>query len=154
MTQAIKVLKKTNISYTLHEYSHDKHNSNYGLEASELLNVEESLVFKTLVVQLENKDLVTLVIPVIKKLNMKKVASHFKVKKAKMASQNDVVNSSGYIMGAVSAIGQKRSLKTLIDVSAKELAHIYISAGKRGLEIQINPNDLKQITNSQFIDIC
>jgi Cys-tRNA(Pro)/Cys-tRNA(Cys) deacylase len=152
MTPAIKIAEKNKIDFKVHQYKHDKKNASYGLEAADKLNVDPALVFKTLVVDVD-KQLVVAVLPVTNQLNLKAVASALSSKKAQMADKNDVLRSSGYVLGGVSPLGQKKQLTTLIDSSAKQHETIYVSAGKRGLEIQLNPQDLANLLSANFIQL-
>ena len=150
MTPAINFIKKAKIPYTLHEYSHDSANTSYGLEAANKLNVEEARVFKTIVISLSSSELAVAILPVNAMLSMKHVAKYLNVKKAKMAEASDVERSTGYILGGVSPLGQKKKLKTIIDNSAEVFSTIYVSAGQRGLELEISPHDLCKLTNGTF----
>ncbi|KPV96970.1 Cys-tRNA(Pro)/Cys-tRNA(Cys) deacylase YbaK [Pseudoalteromonas sp. P1-9] len=151
MTPAIKTAEKAKIDFSVHQYEHDSSVASFGLEASEKLGVCSATVFKTLVASLDNGDLVVAIIPVDQKLNLKAVAKASKAKKAKMAEPLDVERSTGYVLGGVSPLGQKKRLKTLLDDSAKEHSTIYVSAGRRGLEIELKPSDLLSLTNGQFV---
>jgi len=153
MTPAINVLKKEKVDYKLHEYIHNPQTKSYGLEAVNKMGVEESRVFKTLVVKVDNSLLVVAVIPVSSMLSMKLVAKSIGAKKASMADSLEVERSTGYILGGVSPLGQKKRVKTIIDSSAESFSTIYISAGRRGLEIELNPNDLKNLIGAKFVDI-
>lgn len=153
MTPGINVAKKSKIAYTVHEYQHDSSSESYGLEAAQKLNVLEARVFKTLVVTLDNTELAVGVLPVSSMLSMKRIAKAAGAKKAAMASQADVERSTGYVLGGVSPLGQKKRLKTIIDVSAKAHNTIYVSAGRRGLEIELSPEDLGQLINGAFAEI-
>jgi len=150
MTPAINLAKKNKIKYTIHEYTHDTSVESYGQEASQKLGVEEERVFKTLVVMLHDNSLAVGIIPVSCKLNMKQMAKSLNAKKCAMADKSIVEKSTGYILGGVSPLGQKKSLKTVIDISAKEFETIFVSAGKRGLEIELNPFDLEKLTRASF----
>jgi len=105
-------------------------------------------------VVLADDTLVVAIVPVSSMLNMKLCAKVMGAKKAKMAEASIVEKSTGYILGGVSPIGQKRRLITLIDSNANLLDTLYVSAGKRGLEIALNPNDLLRITEGKFVDLC
>jgi len=153
MTPAINVLKKDKVDYKLHEYIHNPQTQSYGLEAANKMGVEESRVFKTVVVKADNGLLVVAVVPVSSMLSMKLLAKSIGVKKASMADPLEVERSTGYILGGVSPLGQKKRVKTIIDYSAESFSTIYISAGRRGLEIELNPNDLKNLTGAKFVDI-
>lgn len=154
MTPGIKLLKKHNIDHIVHAYDHDAASESYGLEAAEKLAVPEASVFKTLVVSLDNKTLVVGVVPVTSMLSMKSIAKAAGVKKAAMADKHAVEKSTGYVLGGVSPLGQKKRLKTFIDSSAKNFSTIYVSAGRRGLEIELAPEDLQKVVNGIFVDIC
>ncbi|WP_019612748.1 Cys-tRNA(Pro) deacylase [Psychromonas ossibalaenae] len=154
MTPAVNFVKKQKIPYQVHEYEHQKSSESYGLEASEKLGLPASVVFKTLVVCLDSKQLVVALLPVDKKLNMKLAAKAAGAKKAQMADKNDVLRSTGYVLGGVSPLGQKKRLTTLVDISAVELPSIYVSAGKRGLDIQLNPQDLIRVLNASAVELC
>ncbi|MGB5444755.1 MAG: Cys-tRNA(Pro) deacylase, partial [Psychromonas sp.] len=139
MTPAIDLLNKHKIKFKVHQYQHDKNCDSYGLEAAEKMQIEAQRVFKTLVVNLDNNSLVVSILPVTEKLNMKQVAKSCSVKKAQMAEKEAVLRSTGYVLGGVSPLGQKKRLKTLVNSSALDFPSIYVSAGKRGLEIELNP---------------
>jgi Cys-tRNA(Pro)/Cys-tRNA(Cys) deacylase len=151
MTPAIKTAEKAKIDFLIHQYEHDSSVASFGLEASEKLGVSAATEFKTLVANLDNGELVVAIIPVDQKLNLKAVAKASKAKKAKMAEPLDVERSTGYVLGGVSPLGQKKLLKTMLDDSAKEQSTIYVSAGRRGLEIELKPSDLLSLTNGQFV---
>ncbi len=153
MTPAIKTAEKAKIDFSVHQYEHDSSVASFGLEASEKLGVSAATVFKTLVASLDNGELVVAIIPVDRKLNLKAVAKASKAKKAKMAEPIDVERSTGYVLGGVSPLGQKKRLKTLLDDSAKAQSTIYVSAGRRGLEIELQPSDLLSLTNGQFVPL-
>ena len=105
-------------------------------------------------VVLADDTLVVAIVPVSSKLNMKLCSKALGAKKAKMAETLVVEKSTGYILGGVSPIGQKKRLTTLIDSSAKQLERIYVSAGKRGLEVALKPDDLLTITEGKFVNLC
>lgn len=153
MTPALTLLKKNNIHYVVHEYQHDPANTSYGLEAAEKLQLNVKQVFKTLVVAIDNKTLAVAVIPVAAKLNMKQFAKILNAKKAEMAEPKAVIKSTGYILGGVSPLGQKKRLPTVIDNSAEDLNTVYVSAGKRGLEIELEPLALQKLLAAQFAAI-
>jgi len=153
MTPAINAAKRAKIDFTIHEYEHDAKHESYGLEAAEKLGVDTNRVFKTLVVQFDEKLLAVGVIPVNSQLSMKQMAKALGVKKAKMAEPQEVEKSTGYVLGGVSPLGQKKKLKTVIDTSALEFQTMFVSAGRRGLEIEMKPNDLVSLTNGLFSDL-
>ena len=150
MTPAINLLKKQKIAHIVHEYAHNPASASYGLEAAEKMGVAPERVFKTLVVALDSKALAVAVLPVSAQLNMKQAAKALGVKKAAMAAQADVERSTGYVLGGVSPLGQKKLLATVIDESAREFSSIYISAGRRGLELELAAEDLRGMTRAVF----
>ena len=153
MTPGIKLAEREKVAHTVHEYVHDNTAESFGLEAAEKLQVEEQRVFKTLVVCLDNQQLVVSVLPVSSKLSLKKVAKAFGVKKAVMAEPSAVERSTGYVLGGVSPLGQKKQLKSLIDISAQHFDSIFVSAGKRGLEIELAPDDLLRLIKGRYLDL-
>ena len=154
MTPAINTAKKKKIKFSVHEYTHDSNHKSYGDEAAEKLGVPAKRVFKTLVVNLENKLLAVAIIPVSSLLSMKMMAKACGSKKAVMAAKEDVERSTGYVLGGVSPLGQKKRLKTVIDSSAQPFSSIFVSAGKRGLEIELSPADLTTMTQATLANIC
>ena len=153
MTPAIKIAKKNKIIYKIHEYKHTASDKSFGLEAVEKLGVNNAQVFKTLVVKLNNTELAVGVIPVSSKLSMKLIAKALNVKKSEMATLLEVERVTGYVIGGVSPLGQKKRLKTIIDSSAMDHTTIYVSAGRRGLEIELSACDLKGLVNGVFATI-
>lgn len=154
MTPGINVARKARITHKVHEYDHDSSSESYGLEAAEKLSVPELRVFKTLIVSLDNKELAVGVVPVSSMLSMKLIAKAAGAKKAAMAAQSEVERSTAYVLGGVSPLGQKKRLKTFIDSSAKRHSSIYVSAGRRGLEIELSAVDLAKLTQGVFADVC
>lgn len=154
MTPAIKIARKAKIAHKVHEYVHDSSSESYGLEAAHKLGVPEARVFKTLVISLDNKQLAVGVVPVASMLSMKLMARAAGAKKARMAVQGDVERSTGYVLGGVSPLGQKKRLKTIIDLSAKNHSTVYVSAGRRGLEIELKSDDLVKLLSGVFAEIC
>ncbi len=157
MTPAIEALKKANIQFTLHEYSHDPQAASYGEEAANCLDVEAQRVFKTLLVSGNSndnsKDLAVSIVPVTHQLDLKAVAKAIKVKKTSMADASAAQKATGYILGGISPLGQKKRLPFTIDSSAIDYETIFISGGKRGLEIEIAPEDLIALCNAKISDI-
>lgn len=154
MTPAINLAKKLKIAHSVHEYEHDPNSESYGLEAAKKLRVAPERVFKTLVVEIDGGELVVGIVPVAEMLSMKLIAKAVGAKKAAMADKKAVERSSGYVLGGVSPLGQKRRLKTVIDSSAKNFPTVYVSAGRRGLEIELSPEDLCKAINASFAGIC
>ena len=154
MTPAIKLLEKQNIDFSVLQYKHDRNSESYGLEAAEKLQLDASSVFKTLVAEVDDGELVVAIIPVAQRLSLKFLASACKVKKANMAAPQKVMRTTGYVLGGVSPLGQKKRLRTFIDESALVLPIMHVSAGKRGVEIALTPNDLAAQSHAEFVLLC
>lgn len=150
MTPAINTAKKAKISFQIHEYEHDPNSASYGGEAAAKMGVASERVFKTLVVAQDNGELAVAVVPVACQLDLKRFAKALGAKKVAMADKNVVERASGYVVGGVSPLGQKKKLATIIDESAKQFTTIFVSAGRRGLEIELSPNDLLSLTRAEF----
>jgi len=154
MTPAINVAKTKNIFYHIHAYIHDTTSESYGDEAAQKLGISNERVFKTLVVSIDNKALIVAIIPVSAMLSMKLIAKAYGGKKATLAFKADVERSTGYLLGGVSPMGQKKVLTTFLDVSASQFTTVFVSAGKRGLEIELSPKDLQKLTQAKLADLC
>ena len=159
MTPAINLAKQRGLDYRLHEYTHDSNAASFGLEAAEKLSVDVTQVFKTLVVLTDTDVLAVAILPVDKTLNFKKMAKALSVnkmlacKKVQMADPKQVERSTGYVLGGVSPLGQKKRLPTVIDESAQTHSTIYVSGGRRGLEIELPPAQLATTLTARFASI-
>lgn len=156
MTPAINLAKKKKITHTIHEYQHDPRATSYGLEAAQVLGQDPKKVFKTLLFCLngEAKNLAVAIIPVDQKLNLKLAAKAANGKKADMADPDIAQKITGYVVGGISPLGQKKALPTFLHSSAEPQNTICVSAGKRGLEIELAPQDLLALTRGQFAELC
>ncbi|MCW7752655.1 Cys-tRNA(Pro) deacylase [Desulfobotulus sp. H1] len=154
MTPAVHRIRKAGVAFRIHEYRHDPSWSSYGMEAAAKLGVDAGRVFKTLLVRLDPFGFALAVIPVEAMLSMKSVAKAAGSKKAEMARPEDVQRITGYVLGGVSPIGQKTDLVTVIDASAENFASIFVSAGRRGLDLELSPEDLKALTSGTFAGLC
>lgn len=155
MTPAINAAKKAKISYQTHEYQHDPAAASYGHEAAELLGIEETRVFKTLLVELngDNRKLAVAVVPVSGQLDLKAMASALKAKKVAMANPQDAERATGYVVGGISPLGQKKRLPLVLDASASAFDSIFVSAGRRGLEIELAADDLLKLSLGLYAPI-
>ena len=153
MTPAITLLVKQKIKHRVHEYQHDPSADSFGLEAAEKLAVEPQRIFKTLVLELDSKNLVVGIVPVLHRLSPKLLAKQHAAKKAQMADKDRVATVTGYVLGGVSPLGQKKKLPTTIDQSAAEYDTIFVSGGRRGLDIELSPLDLAALCSAQFAHI-
>ncbi len=154
MTPAITLAKQLKLSYQLHEYTHDSDAESYGAEAAQKLGVAAAQVFKTLVVQTETAGLAVAIVPVNSTVSFKKMAKAIGCKKVQMAQPQQVERSTGYVLGGVSPLAQKKRLLTIIDRSAQDQTTIYVSAGRRGLEIELPAQQLADALNARFVDIA
>lgn len=154
MTPAILLLEKHGIAHQVHEFGHSKSAQPYGIEAATKLGVEPALVFKTLVVSLDGSLGAVALLPVDKKLDMKQLAKLYAARKASLAEAAAVIRHTGYLPGGVSPLAQKKHLPTVIDNGASQLPIIYISAGKRGVDISLAPQDLATLTDAAFHRLC
>ncbi|MEQ1111476.1 Cys-tRNA(Pro) deacylase [Acinetobacter johnsonii] len=152
MTPATKLLKANKIEFSIHEYEHDASAKSFGLEAAEKLNLRVEEVFKTLLVT-DEKNYFVAILPVHHQLNLKKVAQAVGAKKLKMSDPKDAERLTGYLVGGISPLGQKKRLKTVIDQSAEQLEKLYVSGGKRGLDIGLKPQDLAKVLSASFADL-
>ena len=154
MTPAINAAKKAGIAHRVHEYEHDPKAESYGLEAAEKLGVSPGRVFKTLIAELDDGRLAVAIVPVATSLNLKALAGALSAKRAEMADMARAERTTGYVAGGISPLGQKKALPTVLDESAAQHSMIYVSAGRRGLEIELSPDDLLRLTRGRSAAIA
>lgn len=152
MTPAIETLKKLNIQFDVLSYQHEVNNTHYGMEAVEKLNLNSAQVFKTLVLETHEQVLIVALTSVDEQVNLKQLAKLYKAKKLTLADAKKVHASTGYVLGGVSPLGQKKRLKTFIHKRALNFTTIYVSAGRRGLEVALSPNDLGRAITATFAE--
>jgi len=153
MTPAVEAAKKAGLVFRIHQYRHDPAHPSYGEEAAEKLDIDPARVFKTLVVKLDGRRLAVAVVPVSGLLDMKAAARALGGRRAEMAEAGEAQRATGYMLGGVSPLGQKRSLPTLIDESALTFETIFVSAGRRGLEMELKAQELAQSLNAGFAPV-
>jgi Cys-tRNA(Pro)/Cys-tRNA(Cys) deacylase len=152
-TPATVALTKAGMTFTTHSYEHDPAAKSYGLEAAEALGLQPEQVFKTLLVEVDGK-LSVGVVPVDKQLDLKAVATALNGKKAAMADPAAAERITGYVVGGISPIGQKRPLPTVVDASATDHETVYVSGGRRGLDLGLSPADLIKLTSARTAPIA
>lgn len=142
-TPAIVAAEKAGIRFTLHEYAHDPKAASYGLEAAEKLGLDPARVFKTLVVSVDGT-LTVVMVPVEAQVDLRALG-----KRAAMADPKLAERTTGYVTGGISPLGQRKRLPTILDESALAYETIHVSAGRRGLEIELAPADLLALTGGR-----
>ncbi|MFE9610498.1 Cys-tRNA(Pro) deacylase [Streptomyces sp. NPDC006012] len=146
-TPATVALTAAGVSHTVHSYEHDPAHPSYGEEAAEALGVSPDRVFKTLVADVDGA-LTVAVVPVAGSLDLKALASAVGGKRAAMADPALAERTTGYVRGGISPLGQRKRLRTVLDDSASAHATICVSAGRRGLEVELSPDDLAALTDA------
>lgn len=154
MTPAIKLLDQAGVPYQLHTYTHDASCTDYGMEAATKLQVEPQLIFKTLVVRNDTGTLALALVNVADRLDLKKLAQALHCKKADLADPAVAEKTTGYVVGGISPLGGRKVLPTLIDIRIEQLTSVYISSGKRGMQIELRRDDLVRLTNAQVVSIA
>lgn len=153
MTPALDLLKKHRAEHRVHSYEHDPKSASYGLETAEKLGLDPQQVFKTLLASSEKGELLVAVVPVGGTLDLKALAHAAGVKKCEMADPAAAQRATGYLVGGISPLGQKKRLRTFIDESAQNFATIHVSAGRRGLEVELAAAVLAEHTQGKFAGI-
>ncbi len=147
MTPAVVALEQAGIAHTIHEYERGDDLHDFGREAAAALDLDPDQVFKTLVVVADD-ELVVAIVPVSCQLSMKRIATAAGAKKAAMCDAAAAERSSGYVVGGISPIGQRKPLRTVIDESAELFDMVYVSGGKRGVDIGLSPVDLVAVLDA------
>ena len=154
MTPAVTAAKRARIEFRLLEYRHDPGAASYGLEAADALGLDPASVFKTLLAESDGGVLVVALVPVACTLDLKALASAIGAKRAAMADPAAAERATGYVVGGISPLGQKKRLPTVIDESALALDTMHVSAGRRGLEIALAPADLVRLCDATTAPIA
>lgn len=151
-TPATLALTRAGITFTAHGYVHDPRAAEFGLEAAEKLGLDPDLVFKTLLASVDGK-LAVGIVPVRQLLDLKALAQALGAKRAEMADPAVAKRKTGYVIGGISPIGQKTPLPTVLDESAILAETIFVSGGRRGLDLELAPDDLVAVTGGRYAPI-
>jgi len=151
-TPATALLVKLGITHVVHVYEHDPRRGGYGLEASDALGIPPERVFKTLVAEVDGT-LTVGVVPVAGQLDLKALAAAAGGKKARMADAQAAERASGYVLGGISPLGQRKRMPVVVDSAALSYPTIFCSGGRRGLEIELAPGDLVRAADAVVADI-
>lgn len=152
-TPAIAAATAAGIAFEIHEYEHERGATAWGPEAAAALGVDPGRVFKTLVVDASGPFVVA-VVPVGSEVDLKLVARAVGAKQTRMAARAAAERATGYVIGGISPLGQKQELTIVVDESARDLDTVYVSAGQRGLEIELAPDDLVALTRGRYAAIA
>ncbi|AWW40058.1 MULTISPECIES: Cys-tRNA(Pro) deacylase [Streptomyces] len=151
-TPATVALTAAGVDHTIHAYDHDPGHPSYGEEAAEAMGVSPERVFKTLVADVDGR-LTVAVVPVAGSLDLKALAAAVGGKRATMADPSLAERTTGYVRGGISPLGQRKKLPTVLDASAAAHSTICVSAGRRGLEVELSPHDLAELTGAALAPI-
>ncbi|UKY49610.1 Cys-tRNA(Pro) deacylase [Streptomyces inhibens] len=152
-TPATVALTEAGVAFTTHSYEHDPAAPSYGEEAAEALGVAPDQVFKTLLAEVDGT-LTVAVVPVSGSLDLKALAAAVGGKRAVMADPAAAERSTGYVLGGISPLGQRKRLRTVVDASAEGRPTVCVSAGRRGLEVELAPEDLVALTDARVAPIA
>jgi Cys-tRNA(Pro)/Cys-tRNA(Cys) deacylase len=152
-TPATVLLTRQKVAFTLHPYDHDARSTAYGDEAAVALGVDPARIFKTLIATVEGK-LACAVVPVAARLDLKAFAAALGGKRADMAEPTAAARATGYVVGGISPLGQRSRLSVVVDASAESFDTVYVSAGKRGLQVELAPGDLVRVTGGVVAPIA
>ena len=141
-------LREAGITFAVHEYDHDPGVTAFGMEAATVLGQDPHRVFKTLLAEVDGR-LVVAIIPVSGQLSLKALAGALGGKRAVMADARAAERATGYVVGGISPIGQRRALPTVLDTSALDHSTVFVSGGRRGLDIELSPQDLLTVTTAR-----
>jgi len=148
-TPATATVAKAKVEHRIHEYHHDRAAASYGLEAAEQLGVDPGRVFKTLVAEVDGR-LAVAVVPVAARLDLKALAAAAGGRRAAMAEAAAAERATGYVVGGISPLGHRKRLPVFLDESMRELPTVMVSAGRRGLELELSPADLARLAGATF----
>jgi len=146
-TPATTALDKAGVSYTLHTYAHESRADSYGNEAAQLLGIDPHRIFKTLIAAVDSR-LVCAVVPVASRLNLKALAAAVGGRRADLADPAKAQRATGYVLGGISPLGHKTRIPVVLDSSAAAFDTVFVSAGKRGLQVELAPADLERLSGA------
>lgn len=152
-TPATTALSAAGVAFTVHEYDHDPRAASYGEEAANALGVAPARVFKTLLADVGGS-LAVAVVPVVGQLDLKALARALDARRASMADPAAAERATGYVVGGISPLGQRRRHPTVVDESASSHPTVFVSAGRRGLEVELSPADLVRLTAARVAPIA
>ena len=152
-TPATALLAKQKIAFTLHPYEHDPRAEAFGDEAAAAIGVQPERIFKTLIAAVDGR-LTCAVVPVAGHLNLKALAAAVGGKKAVMADPAAAARATGYVVGGISPLGQRSRLRVVVDASAETFETVFVSAGKRGLQVELSPSDLVRAAGASTAPIA
>ncbi|HET7902302.1 MAG TPA: Cys-tRNA(Pro) deacylase [Candidatus Nanopelagicales bacterium] len=152
-TPATVALTRAGIAFTTHSYEHDPAAPSYGLEAAEVLGLPHEQVFKTLLADVDGT-LVVGIVPVARKLDLKALAAAVGGKRADMADPKVAERTTGYVVGGISPVGQRKALRTVVDQTALLFDAVYVSGGRRGFDLGLAPADLLSVTGATTAPIA
>ena len=151
-TNAVRILESQKIPYKTFEYEVDESDVS-GKSVSRKIGADEDRIFKTLVTRDDKNNILVYCVPVSQELNLKKAASAAGSKKIEMIKQNELLPLTGYVRGGCSPIGMRKNYPVFIEETAQIMEKVFISAGIRGLQVEIAASDLALITNAKFADV-
>lgn len=153
MTPAILLLTRHGTAHRVLSYAHDPRAASYGEDAAHALGLDPRAVFKTLLASTEKHELLVAIVPVSGMLDLKALAEAAGCRKCEMAAVDAAQRATGYLVGGISPLGQKKKHRTFIDASARALPVMHVSAGRRGLEVALAPADLVALTEAEMAGI-
>ena len=151
-TPATVALERAGVTFTVHAYDHDPRSTSYGLEAADALGLDPDRVFKTLLADVDG-ELVVAVVPVSGQLDLKALAAVLGGKRAAMADPAVAERTTGYVVGGISPIGQRKRLRTVVDETAVTRPAVYVSGGRRGMDLGLDPSDLVRVLDAHVARI-
>jgi Cys-tRNA(Pro)/Cys-tRNA(Cys) deacylase len=154
MTPAVRAAERAKVPFRVLEYTHDPAAESYGLEAARVLGLDPASVFKTLVVRTDAGRLAVALVPVSATLDLKAAAHALGARRLEMADVKEAERATGYVVGGISPLGQRKALPTVIDASAAALPTIHVSAGRRGLELALAPADLVRLCRATLAPVA